>query len=143
MLKPVPPLASQESFSKPPQTDVAFELRLKELVLQELQLQDKQKERLLKEKQMHLEHERFLKELELKHAALLRPSHVESSAFDAARNIRLVPPFVEKDVERFFPHFECVATLSNWPEHTWTLLLQSVLVGEAQEAYAKCRLSDS
>lgn len=52
-------------------------MRLKELALQELQLQDKQEEWLLKEKQMHLEHEHFLKELELKHAPLLRPSHVE------------------------------------------------------------------
>ena len=58
--------------------------------LKELALQDKQEERLLKEKQMHLEHERFLKELELKHVALSRPSHVESFAFDATRNIRLV-----------------------------------------------------
>ena len=118
VLNPVPPSPSQQSVSKPPQTDVALELRLKELALQELQLQDKQEERLLKEKQMYLEHERFLKELELKHVALLRPSHVESSAFDAARNIRLVSPFVEKDVDKYFPNFERVATLSKWPEHT-------------------------
>lgn len=73
VLKPAPPSASQ-SISEPSQIiDVALELRLKELALQELQLQDKQRERLLKEKQMHLEHERFLKELELKQAALLRP----------------------------------------------------------------------
>ena len=30
---------------------------------------------------------------------------VESSALDAARNTRLVPPFVEKDDEKYFPHF--------------------------------------
>ncbi|XP_027128228.1 uncharacterized protein LOC109142602 [Larimichthys crocea] len=129
--------------SKPPQTDFTLELRLKELALQELQLQDRQEERLLKEKQMHLEHERFLKELELKHAAVSRPSHVELSAFDAAKNIRLVPPFVEKDVEKYFPHFERVATLSKWPEHAWTLLLQSVLVGKAQEAYSALSIEQS
>lgn len=47
-----------------------------------MQLQDKQEEQLLKEKQMHLQHERFLKELEFKHATSLHPSYVESSAFE-------------------------------------------------------------
>ena len=84
---------------------------------------------------MHLKRERFLKELELKHAALLHRSHVELSAFDAARNIRLVPPFEDKDV-KVFPTFGSVATLSKWPEHRWKLHLQSALVGKVQEAYS-------
>lgn len=141
VLEPLPP--TPQTVSKSPQVDVALEVRLKELTLQELQLQDKQEERLLREKQMHLEHERFLKELELKHVALLRPSTAESSEFDPAKHIRLVPPFVEKDVEKYFPHFERVATLSKWPEHAWTLLLQSVLVGKAQEAYSALSIEQS
>lgn len=143
VLEPVPLSASPENVSRAPQADVPLELRLRELALQERQFQDRQEERLFKEKQMTLEHERFLKEVELKHAALLHTCHVESPAFDAARNIRLVPPFVEKDVEKYFPHFECVATLSKWPEPAWTLLLQSVLVGKAQEAYSTLSIRES
>lgn len=67
IFKPAPPPASQNT---PPQmSDAAIELGFKELALKESQLQDKQNEWLLTEKQMHLEHQHFLKELELKHAA--------------------------------------------------------------------------
>ena len=71
-------------------------------------------------------------EHELKMAGLGRhPPLDRASAFDPARNIRLVPPFQEKKVA----HFEKVADRSNWPKDSWVLLLQSVLVGKAQEIY--------
>ena len=73
------------------------------MFFKELQLQDDQKEHLLKEKQMHSEHERFLKVLELKHATLSSSSAVLSQ-FDVVRNIRLVPQFTENNVE-VFPSF--------------------------------------
>ena len=48
---------------------------------------------------------------ELKMASLGRhPSPDRASAFDPARNIRLVPPpFQEKEVDKYFAHFEKVA----------------------------------
>ena len=129
-------------------SDAVLEFRLKELAFRELELKDKEKERILKERQMHLEerqmhleHERFLKELEFKHAALSSSSSA-SAQFSVARNIRLVPPFAEKNVERYFAHFERVATVSDWPIHAWTSLLQSVLVGKAQDAYASLNIED-
>lgn len=61
----------------------------------------------------------------------------------AVRHIRLVPPFIEKDVEKYFPHFERVAMVSKWPQNVWTLLLQSVLVGKAQEAYSALSIEES
>ena len=57
----------------------------------------------------------------------------KASAFDPARNIRLVPPFQEKEVDKYFAHFENVADSLNWPKESWVLLLLSVLVGKAQE----------
>lgn len=66
-----------------------IELKLKELDLQRLQLEEKDKEMLLKEKQMHSEHEQFLKDLGLKHAALRSSTNVQPTEFDAVRNIRL------------------------------------------------------
>ena len=36
-----------------------------------------------------------------------------------------------------------MATTSKWPEQFWTFLLQSVLVGKAQEAYSALRIEQS
>ena len=133
--------AYQHQLVLPQMSDAVLEFRLKELAFRELELEDKEKERILKERQMHLEHERFLKELEFKHAALSSSSSA-SAQFNVARNISLVPPFAEKNVERYFAHFERVATVSDWPIHAWTSLLQSVLVGKAQDAYASLNIED-
>lgn len=49
-----------------------------------------------------------LEELEIKtrESGLVLPDH-----FDVTRSIRLVPPFSEKEVDKFFTHFERVATV--------------------------------
>ncbi len=49
--------------------------------------------------------------------------------FDVYKNIRLVPPFVEKEVEKYLYHFEHVVESLKWPKEFWTLLLQCILVG--------------
>ena len=73
-------------------------------------------------------------EHELKMASLGKQSPSDkASVFDPATNIRLVPPFQEKEVDKYFAHFEKVADSLNWPKESWVLLLQSVLVGKAQE----------
>ena len=75
-------------------------------------------------------------EHELKMAGLgIHSLKDKSSTFDPARNIRLVPPFQEKEVDIYFAHFEKVADSLNWPRESWVLFLQSVLVGKAQEIY--------
>ena len=63
------------------------------------------------------------------------PPSDKASAFDPARNIRLVPPFQEKEVDKYFAHFEKVADSLNWTKESWVLLLHSVLVGKAQKIY--------
>lgn len=47
--------------------------------------------------------------------------------------IRLIPLFCERDVEKYFVLSERVLT---WPKEVWTLLLQCLFSGKAQEAYA-------
>ena len=75
-------------------------------------------------------------EHEIKMTGLGRhPPPDRASAFDPDRNIRLVPPFQEKEVDRYFAHFEKVADSLNWPQDSWVQLLQSVLVEKAQEIY--------
>lgn len=63
--------------------------------------------------------------------------------FDVNKCIRLVPPFSENDVDRYFVLFERVARTLNWPEDVWPLLLQCVFIGKAQEAYASLSPEDS
>ena len=58
------------------------------------------------------------------------------SGFDATKNIRLVPKFEEKEVDKYFLHFEKIAESLKWPKESWTLLLQSVFVGRAREIYS-------
>ena len=84
------------------------------------------------------------REHELKMASLGKQSPSDkASAFDPARNIRLVPPFQEKEVDKYFAHSEKVADSLNWPKESWVLLLQSVLVGKAQEIYGSLSVKQS
>ena len=84
------------------------------------------------------------REHELKMAGLgIHSPKDKASAFDPARNIRLVPPFQEKEVDKYFAHFEKVADSLNWPKESWVLLLQSVLVGKAQEIYGSLSVEQS
>ena len=121
----------------------ARELRLAELKeareLRELELKAEQEKALLE-----AEKEAAVREHELKMAGLGKQSPSDrASVFDPARNIRLVPPFQEKEVDKYFAHFEKVADSLNWPKESWVLLLQSVLVGKAQEIYGSLSVEQS
>ncbi|KAL2099462.1 hypothetical protein ACEWY4_005942 [Coilia grayii] len=47
-----------------------------------------------------------------------------------------MPKFNQDDVDIFFDAFEKVAAELHWPEDRWPILVQSVFIGKAQEAYA-------
>ena len=125
------------------EAEKARELRLAELKeareLRELELKAEKEKALLA-----AELEAASREHELKMASLGKQSPSEkASAFDPSRNIRLVPPFQEKEVDKYFAHFEKVADSLNWPKESWVLLLQSVLVGKAQEIYGSLSVEQS
>ena len=105
----------------------AQELRLAELKeareLCELELKAEQEKALLAAK-IEAKKEAVAHEHELKMASLGKHSPSDrASVFDPARNIRLVPPFQEKEVDKYFAHFEKVADSLNWPKESWVLLL--------------------
>ena len=50
--------------------------------------------------------------------------------------MRLVPKFEEANVDGYFTHFERTALNLGWPREYWSMLLQTVLTGKAQRAYA-------
>lgn len=88
----------------------------------------------LDEKRLALERERLRSRLEMQNLEM--GFTTDPVAFDVVRNIKLVPSFSDTDAERFFPHFERVATNLKWPKSKWAVLLQCVLIGRAQEIYA-------
>ena len=120
------------------------ELELKaEREKRELELKAEQEKALL-EAEFEVKKVADAREHELKMASLGKQSPSDkASAFDPARNIRLVPPFQEKEVDKYFAHFEKVADSLNWPKESWVLLLQSVLVGKAQEIYGSLSVEQS
>ena len=63
--------------------------------------------------------------------------------FEVSKNIALVPPFREAEVDSYFSAFKRVATALKWPKEVWPLLLQSRLSGKAQEVVASLSLEDS
>ena len=67
----------------------------------------------------------------------------DSPAFDVSVNLRLLPKFSEKDPETFFLLFERLAEARQWSDAHRTLLLQCVLTGRAQEAFAALSVADS
>ena len=84
-----------------------------------------------------------MKELELQNMMVKRQSLDSGAHFDVTKHIRLVPPFQEKEVDKYFLHFEKVAENLKWPKEHWTLLLQSVIIGKAREIYTQLTVEQS
>ena len=83
-----------------------------------------------------------MREIEMQERANQPKQKIEYN-FDVTKHIRLVPPFQEKEVDKYFLHFEKVAENLNWPKEHWTLLLRSVLIGKAHEIYTQLGVEQS
>ena len=100
-----------------------------------------EREKLEQQERIEIEKEKLhfelkMKELELEGKSKSKPLPLDSGkSFDVTKHIRLVPPFQEKEVDKYFLHFEKVAENLKWPREHWTLLLQSVVIGKAREIY--------
>ena len=106
------------------------------------QEKEKENERLLQEKEQERQYNLRMKELEMQDKAKPKPLDL-GTHFDVTKHIRLVPPFQEKEVDKYFLHFEKVAENLKWPKEHWTLLLQSVVIGKAREIYTQLSLEQS
>ncbi|XP_072891577.1 uncharacterized protein [Hemitrygon akajei] len=95
-----------------------------EIKSKELEVVGREKERAETEKQR-------IHELELdRRRQERRAQGIErEEGFDVSRELRLVPPFEETDVDSYFLLFEKVAVNQKWPQEQWVALLQSVLAG--------------
>ncbi|XP_041961994.1 uncharacterized protein LOC121719922 [Alosa sapidissima] len=118
-----------------------------ELQKEEYGLKDREQAR-----QLELEKIRFMHQLEEKKLAheverlrlvaegkitdgTLSGNDGRSAGLNLAHMIKLLPRFNEKDPDVFFSLFESIAEDRGWDDTDKILLLQSVLVGKAQEAY--------
>ena len=122
------------------------EMRLRELEYEREKLEyEKEQER--EKRQQEREKREYEKELKLKELEImaaekekdrvmkikLKQSKLEH--FDASKYVKFVPPFIEKDVDKYILLFEKVAKDLNWPLDKYTILLQSALKGKASETY--------
>ena len=94
------------------------------------------------EREKEREFQLRMREIEMQERANQPKQKIEYN-FDITKHIRLVPPFQEKEVDKYFLHFEKVAENLNWPKEHWTLLLQSVLIGKAREIYTQLGVEQS
>ncbi|XP_056905675.1 uncharacterized protein LOC130534961 [Takifugu flavidus] len=128
------------------QQAVEKEARAKEYAfeLEKLKWKVQLREAELKQEQQSLE--RYRLDL-IKDGKLSGPSEgslsAQSTYFDVASNLRLVPKFSEEDLDTFFLLFERLAKARKWSDSEQTLLLQCVLTGKAQEAFSALSMADS
>ena len=126
-----------QSVSSSKELELKFQIR-------QLEIQEREKERgwEREEREKEREFQLRMREIEMQERANQPKQKIEYN-FDVTKHIRLVPPFQEKEVYKYFLHFEKVAENLNWPKEHWTLLLQSVLIGKAREIYIQLGVEQS
>ena len=80
------------------------------------------REREREEREKEREFQLRMREIEMQERANQPKQKIEYN-FDVTKHIKLVPPFQEKEVDKYFLHFEKVGENLNWPKEHWTLLL--------------------
>ena len=91
----------------------------------------------LQRNKMELEKVKIQQETRLREVDLAIRGRKEShDSFEATKQAKLVPKFEEANVDGYFAHFERTALNLGWPKECWSMLLQTVLTGKAQRAYA-------
>ena len=121
-------------------SEFEFKLAMERLQIQreEKQLTREREERDFRLRELEMRNEQELRMLESK-----KESGSKSKNLEVVRNVKLVPKFNEKEVDRYFQHFEKIAITMEWNKEIWALLLQSVLVGKAQEIYSALSVEQS
>ena len=91
----------------------------------------------LERNRMELEKARIEQQTRLREVDLGRRGCCGShDSFEVTKQARLVPQFEEAYVDEYFAHFERTALNLGWPRECWSMLLQTLLTGKAQRAYA-------
>ncbi|XP_059812849.1 trichohyalin-like isoform X2 [Hypanus sabinus] len=121
--------------------DRAEKQREHEIQLKQLEAAEKEKERAKKEREAEKQRKHDLEMEKLRLGQRDQGSDREER-FNVSRELRLVPPFEEMDVDSYFLLFEKVAVNQKWPKEQWVALLQSVLKGKAQRVYTALSMEE-
>ncbi|KAL1279304.1 hypothetical protein QQF64_025977 [Cirrhinus molitorella] len=125
-----------------------------ELEIEKIRNENVLRQRELEFEQKKLEAEQFARdhELQIERLRLEKEGRVVSDVgerglnlsggFDLASNLRLLPKFNEHDPDVFFSLFETMSEERNWPVSIRVVMLQTVITGKAQEAYAALTMED-
>ena len=108
-------LVEEELMAEPEFTDELRGEQLLELKRLEFQEREHERENQVKLKELELKEKELaiqLKMRELESHSPMAPAmtSVKSPGFDVSKHIRLVPPFQEKEVDKYFIHFKKIAT---------------------------------
>uniref|UniRef100_A0A671WFH3 Gypsy retrotransposon integrase-like protein 1 n=1 Tax=Sparus aurata TaxID=8175 RepID=A0A671WFH3_SPAAU len=128
--------------------DARLKLRIARLQLDQQERREEREFQLRRElelKKLEVEAETSVKlcQLELqKETAASSSVRSSDTAFDVSRNVLLVPPFRESEVESYLGAFEHLAVALRWPKDVWAILLQCKLTGKAQEACSSLSVED-
>jgi len=118
-------LVPEESIEDVPTLPVVDKnvLELKRLELQDCEQEQESQLKLckieLREKELSVQLK--LKELEKSIVTPVKSPEVPTT-FDVSKHIRFVPQFQEQEVDKYFLHFEKVATSLAWPKEVWMVL---------------------
>ena len=115
----------------------------KQIEFEKLRVEQEKLKIEMEEKERERQYNLRMKELEMQNMTVKRQPLDSGAYFDVTKHIRLVPPFQEKEVDKYFLHFEKVAENLKWPKEHWTLLLQSVIIGKAREIYTQLTVEQS
>ena len=115
----------------------------KQIEFEKLRVEQEKLKIEMEEKERERQYNLRMKELEMQNMTVKRQPLDSGAYFDVTKHIRLVPPFQEKEVDKYFLHFEKVAENLKWPKEHWTLLLQSVIIGKARERYTQLTVEQS
>ena len=106
----------------------------KQIELEKIKIQAQME---LQRNKMELEKVKIQQETRLREVDLaIRGRKGSHDSFEITKQARLVPKFEEANVDGYFAHFERTALNLGWPKECWSMLLQTVLTGKAQRAYA-------
>ena len=110
-------------------------LRLPDPMLEKREKEQARQDK-VREQELQIELARIALDQEKLKQSVQSQQRKHDTRFDISSCLRLLPKFNQEEVGSFFDAFEKIAQDLDWPENRWTLLIQSVLEGKAQEAYA-------
>ena len=111
-------LVEEELIAEAEFTDELKGQQLLELKRLEFQERERARESQFKLKQLELREKELAIQLKMHELESYPPAvtPAKSTGFDVSKHIRLVPPIQEKEVDKYFVHFEKIATSLEWPK---------------------------